>query len=59
VLIFRGKEMCGLESTMISKEMQSSRFKLDADMAMAEMYPKSSLMNTVSREKINKIKIIV
>ena len=26
---------------MISKEMQSSRFKLDADMAMAEMYPKS------------------
>ena len=51
--------MCGLESTMISKEMQSSRFKLDADMAMAEMYLKSSLMNTVSREKINKIKIIV
>jgi len=51
--------MCGLESTMISKEMQSSRFKLDANMAMAEMYPKSSLMNTVSREKINKIKIIV
>jgi len=49
----------GMESMMISKEMQSSRFKLDADMAMAEMYPKSSLMNTVSREKINKIKIIV
>ena len=25
---------------MISKEMQSSRFKLDADMTIAEMYPK-------------------
>jgi len=48
-----------MQSMMISKEMRCSRFKLDADMAMAEMYPKSSLMNTVSGEKINKIKIIV
>jgi len=30
-----------MQSMMISKEMRCSRFKLDADMAMAEMYPKS------------------